>query len=372
MILKKFFGHDDLPQYDDKLFKRIVVHGGTFHPDDVLCVAYAKALFPDIEVIRTNNVTQDMLDDTETLVCDIGKEYNPDKFNFDHHNDCPVMPNGVKKSAIGLMLGDERIYECLQAKFKSIRHNSDSEFNTAVLDALTTIQAIDNGEDISDKKFYSKAGDGFSETLYGFNPVWDSDLSTDEAFDNAVKFATSYFVEPSLTMDGWGGRNFDIMLAVRNEHRKAEEAAKDRASSMLHESLDNMNSGVVVLSKYCPWQDTLCPTDAKFVVFPSSRGGYMLQCVPPKPDSFDKKIELPDWNNSENKPEGMIFEHLGKFLAQFETEQQAVAAGVSVVREYNKTSKSLPVKDEKVIRDGVDIDDSLEVSDLNKNNVALP
>ena len=348
-------------------FTKIVVHGGTFHADDVLCVAYAKTLYPDIEVVRTNNPTEVMMNDKQTLVCDVGKEYNPDKCNYDHHNDCPTIgATDIKKSAIGLMLADVDIYSDIETVFRE-RNKDTSEFATAFCDALTTVQAVDNGIDISSKKFYSLIGRDISDVLYGFNPEWDSDKSLDEAFDEAVSFAVENFVEPSLSLERLPGDKMDVLLSTLYSQKRSAESAKERAQSMLHDSLDNMVQGVVVLPRHCPWEESLIPSEAKFVVFPSNRGGYMLQCVPPELNSFEKKVELPDWNNSENKPDGLTFEHPAKFCAAFDTEAQAVTAAVAVVRENSKTNSKLPSREHDGLNretDVIDISDGLQNTDV--------
>lgn len=64
---------------------KIVVHPGTAHGDDFLacCVLAAKFGAP----IERREPTQNDLDDPDILVLDVGGKYEPEKLNFDHHQD---------------------------------------------------------------------------------------------------------------------------------------------------------------------------------------------------------------------------------------------------------------------------------------------
>lgn len=68
--------------------KRIVTHPGTAHGDDFLtcCVLAAKFGVP----IYRREPTQADLDNIETLVLDVGGKHEPEKLNFDHHQDLQI------------------------------------------------------------------------------------------------------------------------------------------------------------------------------------------------------------------------------------------------------------------------------------------
>lgn len=67
---------------------KIVVHPGTAHGDDFLacCVLAAKFGAP----IERREPTNRDIDDVETLVLDVGGRYEPEKLNFDHHQDLSI------------------------------------------------------------------------------------------------------------------------------------------------------------------------------------------------------------------------------------------------------------------------------------------
>lgn len=67
---------------------KIIVHPGTAHGDDFLacCILAAKFAVP----IERRQPTQNDLDDPDILVLDVGGRYEPDKLNFDHHQDLSI------------------------------------------------------------------------------------------------------------------------------------------------------------------------------------------------------------------------------------------------------------------------------------------
>lgn len=66
--------------------RRIVVHGGLAHLDDIMSCAIAYAFgVPHDAVIERRNPKPDELDDLTTLVLDVGGRYDPGHLNFDHH-----------------------------------------------------------------------------------------------------------------------------------------------------------------------------------------------------------------------------------------------------------------------------------------------
>lgn len=59
------------------------------HVDDFLALAYLKAKYPsaDIEYVQPQQVPTEHLNNPEICVVDVGGEFNPEKNNFDHHQD---------------------------------------------------------------------------------------------------------------------------------------------------------------------------------------------------------------------------------------------------------------------------------------------
>ena len=82
-----------------KIKKKIVVHAGLFHADDVLCVAMMRILNADISVERVYKVPEHVDDDT--IVADIGGG------KYDHHQaNAPIRRDGFPHCAASLMWED--------------------------------------------------------------------------------------------------------------------------------------------------------------------------------------------------------------------------------------------------------------------------
>ncbi len=66
--------------------RRIVVHGGLAHTDDIMAcaLAYAFGVSHDVPIER-RNPRPDELDDLCTLVLDVGGRHDPAHLDFDHH-----------------------------------------------------------------------------------------------------------------------------------------------------------------------------------------------------------------------------------------------------------------------------------------------
>jgi len=68
--------------------KKIVVHSGTFHADDAMVVALIRAfsgkMIPVERVPHQADISH-YLEDPNILVADVGRKYEPEMLNFDHH-----------------------------------------------------------------------------------------------------------------------------------------------------------------------------------------------------------------------------------------------------------------------------------------------
>lgn len=66
--------------------RKIVVHAGLAHVDDIMACALAYAFgVPHDAVIERRNPKPEELDDAATLVMDVGGVYDPERLDFDHH-----------------------------------------------------------------------------------------------------------------------------------------------------------------------------------------------------------------------------------------------------------------------------------------------
>ena len=203
-------------------------HGEKFHADDVFSAALLLHFNPQLTIQRGNRVPEDFAG----IVFDIGRG------EYDHHQkDSRIRENGIPYAAFGLLweeLGTEILGEELAAKF-------DEAF----------VQPLDNNDNTGEKN-------ELASLIGSFNPSWDEDGGTDEAFFRAVSVA-------GMILD----------------NKFARYLGNERADKRIEEILETQNpeadSRILVLPEFIPCQKRLSETDIAFVIFPSNRGGYCIQ-----------------------------------------------------------------------------------------------
>ena len=201
-----------------------------------------------------------------------------------------IRENGIPYASFGLLweeLGTEILGEELAAKF-------DEAF----------VQPLDNNDNTGEKN-------ELASLIGSFNPSWDEDGGTDEAFFRAVSVA-------GMILD----------------NKFARYLGNERADKRIEEILETQNpeadSRILVLPEFIPCQKRLSETDIAFVIFPSNRGGYCIQ--PQKKEySLNYKCSFPsEWLGLENeelqKETGLSsasFCHKGGFLMTTATLEDA-------------------------------------------------
>ena len=274
---------------DVKNIKKALTHAGVFHADDVFSAALLKIVNPDIVIERSFIVP----DDYDGLVFDIGLG------KYDHHqvnNEC--RPNGMPYASLGKLWRD--IGPALVGDKEAL--NFDKSF---ILD-------LDYADNVG-------AFSSLSNAVYSFNPVWDSNNTSDERFFKAVNFAEEI---------------------LKNEFEKIH--AKNRAKSMVEQALKESQNGIVVLHHCVPWKEVLVGTGSKFVIFPSQRGGYNVQAVPESMTSRTPVVPFPEKWLGKSSDElqqcvpGMTFCHNSNFLAVANTFENAIAVANKVIEEYDR------------------------------------
>lgn len=247
-------------------------HSGKFHADDVFSSALLLYLNPEITITRGNKVP----DDFDGIVFDIGRG------RYDHHQkDSRIRENGISYAAFGLLwedLGCEILGDELAEKF-------DEAF----------VQPLDNNDNTGEKN-------ELASLIGSFNPSWDENNGTDEAFFRAVSVA-------------------GMILENKFARYLGNERADKRIEEVLETRDQTGDSRILVLPEFIPCQKRLSETEVAFVIFPSNRGGYCIQ--PQKKEySLNYKCSFPsEWLGLENeelqKETGLssaTFCHKGGFL----------------------------------------------------------
>lgn len=247
-------------------------HSGNFHADDVFSSALLLYLNPEITITRGNKVPEDF----DGIVFDIGRG------KYDHHQkDSRIRENGIPYAAFGLLwedLGCEILGDELAEKF-------DEAF----------VQPLDNNDNTGEKN-------ELASLIGSFNPSWDENGGTDEAFFRAVSVA-------------------GMILENKFARYLGNERADKRIEEVLETRYQTGDSRILVLPEFIPCQKRLSETEVAFVIFPSNRGGYCIQ--PQKKEySLNYKCSFPsEWLGLENeelqKETGLssaTFCHKGGFL----------------------------------------------------------
>ena len=76
---------DNIPNIN---IEKIITHGGAFHADEIIGITlFKKIVNPSVTVERKFNVSEEEYENPNILVLDVGKKYDPEKSNLDHHQD---------------------------------------------------------------------------------------------------------------------------------------------------------------------------------------------------------------------------------------------------------------------------------------------
>lgn len=328
---------------------KIIVHGGVFHADDVLCCAMARLINPDVVIERCNNpVPEDVESDGSNgvWVADVGGG------RFDHHQpDARTHEDGSKFAACGLL------YEVWKPTLTSA---SSCESIRDFESLIRFIEDADNGGRMATS----------NTIINSYRPCWDDSFSMEDGFNRAVDFMENsvqgilhpvqndgilayrlgvmlfapktdsegcpvsgeIFGDILVTGYALSGQN-DISMAhaivdIYGQLIRAEQAQL-RADEYLKGHLgDHVNDTVVFLEQCLPWMRTLIPSKALYVSYPAIRGGWNIQCVPVAVGDRTTKKPFPaEWlSSTESRPAGCTFVHPAGFLAAFKTREDAEAA----------------------------------------------
>ncbi len=276
----------DEEKKNSELFDKGFTHSGTFHADDVFSTALLEILNPDFKVERGSKVPENY----DGIVYDIGNG------EFDHHRDDKKRDNGVPYASFGLLwkkfgseILDPEDVETFDRKF---------------------VQEIDQADNTG-------KGNLLTESIKNMNPSWNDEQTYDEAFDHAVRFAREVL-----------GSEFRQMNARRE------------ARSFVRAEVEKAEGRILELSRTAPWQEIVAETDLLYVIFPSARGGYMIQAVPDNSNRHESRLPFPaDWRGASREDleqitgiRGLNFCHATGYIAAADTLEAAREAAELSIR----------------------------------------
>ena len=292
----------------------IATHDGVFHADDVFAVAALKILYPNADVIRTR-VPEAL--EAATYVVDVGGVYDSINGRYDHHQKgrAGARENGVLYSSFGLvwqhygMQVAATVCDMTLSLAQEVKHAVD-------LALVCPIDAVDNGQELLTGGTATIEGvrpTSLSHVISSFNPTWQ-----EPARDFYAAFLTAVEIAGQIIR-----REVHIALG-----RIAARDYVRRAISL------SAGGPIVTLWQFVPWGEQVRDEapDAKFVVFPSETGTWMVQAVGAKAGTFESRKLLPeawaglrdgDFQEVTGVSDG-VFCHPGRFICGAASEASAM------------------------------------------------
>ncbi|GMB00486.1 MYG1 family protein [Pelosinus sp. IPA-1] len=288
---------------NEKNIKTLGTHSGKFHADDVMATAILRLLLGDIKVTRTRD---------ENILKEIDLVYDISLGEFDHHQiNKEIRENNIPYASCGLIWREfgSRVIQ----KFNSQLEENDisSIFDYVDKTLVQGIDATDNGIDIkSEIKVTS-----ISDIIQSFNPTWDSNDSKDEAFEEAVHYAT------------------EVLKRIISK-----QVSVIKARTIVNEAFQNRTiKEIMVLENGCPWLQQLLKIDINnevlFVISPDDNNtDYKIQTVKKTVDTFEARKDLlesikgksSEEINSIVKIDDAIFCHKAGFIASTKSMESAL------------------------------------------------
>ena len=286
--------------------KRMAVHNGIFHADDVFGVALMQSIYNDLEIIRTR--------DEELLkTCDIVSDVGNGKYDH-HHVDKIRRENGIPYCGFGLLWRDFGI-SYINAKFPDLSNLKEQQEVAEKVDTILIqqIDAQDNGVDVMTSEVPIMT---LCDIIYTFIPTGAGEDEIEKGFFEAVEFAKKILYKITKKFVD----SYENYRMIKNELKK--QNVKE--------------SHILVLEKSVPWKDTVLELDRNenvlYVVYQDVTGSWCTQTVPKKANSFAARKDLPKtWgglNNDLSKLTGIencTFCHPALFICGNKTKEGAIS-----------------------------------------------
>lgn len=252
--------------------KKIITHSGIHHADDVVAVCLASIASPEAQVVRGNpDLTE--LTDPSIMVIDVGNMYDPAWASFDHHQrgfDL-ARPNGSPMAATGLVWWHGGVQDALADEIGVPAE--DREEWARRLD-IALFEGIDRNDCGKGRKLDPGEAPSISQLV-----SWLNAAAGATSADRDLAFAVAVGIVRPLILGA--GRHVAAIVAAKKAVLQAEAT-----------------NGVLLLPTFVPWAEHIFSradvNDLLYVIFPSERGGFMVQQIPDSPGSFKGKKPLPE------------------------------------------------------------------------------
>jgi uncharacterized UPF0160 family protein len=243
--------------------KKIAVHDGKFHADEIFAIAILKIIYPKLKIIRTRNPK---IFQKADMRIDIGNKYNPLTNDYDHHQ--PEFKNKRKNKIPYASAG------LIWKKFGKKLTNSKESFNFIDSKIIQYIDAEDNG-------FEEIKGYSINKFIEGFNSLNLNKKKDEKSFNELVAI---------------------IQKVLENEIAKIEFAIKSK--KIIRKKIKETNKDYIILEKYIPWKEiTTKESKLKFVIcFNDYEKKWHAIAVPKKENKFKNRKDFPKkWAGLTNK-----------------------------------------------------------------------
>lgn len=278
---------------------KVYTHSQQFHVDELMAIALLDTYVfkgQQYEVIRTRDAAQIAAakNDDKTFVIDVGKEYNPEKLNFDHHqNDANLFwDNGVPYSSCGLVWKWLRENKYLDQKMNA------PTMNRIEKELILKIDKHDNG--VSDWH------EGIIFILY--NRKANDPKEQDIQFKRALRSVKDYYLNFFAYVRGHMQSEKEITKAIeKSEHYKhiviCDSNIKDVATKV---------------SELC---------GKEMVIYPRTSNSWIIRSTPKSHnEKFTMKAPAPEeWRGLSDKEleeasgiSGMIFCHKSGYMTMLQ------------------------------------------------------
>lgn len=287
--------------------KRMAVHNGIFHADDVFGVALMQSIYNDLEIIRTR--------DEELLkTCDIVSDVGNGKYDH-HHVDKIRRENGIPYCGFGLLWRDFGI-SYINAKFPDLSNLKEQQEVAEKVDTILIqqIDAQDNGVDVMTSQVPIMT---LCDIIYTFIPTGAGEDEIEKGFFEAVEFAKKILYKITKKFVD----SYENYRMIKNELKKQNVK----------------QSHILVLEKSVPWKDTVLELDRNenvlYVVYQDVTGSWCTQTVPKEANSFAARKDLPKtWDGLNNDDlskltgiENCTFCHPALFICGNNTKEGAIS-----------------------------------------------
>lgn len=269
-------------------------HSGLFHCDEVAGFSICK-LAGSCETFERLSDIENL--PTDGLISDIGREYNPDRQRFDHHQSLLLRENGYPLASTGLLWRHYGYYAVFNLLGGEETEEHQSYLNAIVERVdLTLIQGIDAHD---------------SDNAYSLSAICVGGKVRVYSLPNIISTFNS-----SDTKDA-GSQSIQFELAAsffQSILEKEIQSAKDYIDSVSKfDEVAEVKGDIIFLPVNLRWKEIVAEKypNAKYVISPSFHPGnpFSMIAVPVEPESREvkKPIERPDWFTG--------FIHQGKWIA---------------------------------------------------------